>query len=285
MASTVTPLRYPGGKTQLFKKVSAIIVDNDLVGCKYIEPFAGGAGLALKLLFEGIVHSVVLNDLDYHIFCFWDAVLNQPQILCDRIHNTEITPEEWEIQREIYRTPQAYPQIDVAFSTFFLNRTNVSGVLRGGMIGGKDQTGTYKLDARFNKEELIKKIIDISNRKSQISLYNLDAQEFIKNTIPNFNRAETFVNFDPPYVNKGSRLYKNYFTAKDHEKLAQSISKCNTHWIVTYDACELIERLYCNYFMESISLNYSTGVTKNGTEILIYGPTMNFIEQRAEVLV
>ena len=44
-----SPLRYPGGKAQLFPLVRDIIVANRLNGATYIEPFAGGAGLALKL--------------------------------------------------------------------------------------------------------------------------------------------------------------------------------------------------------------------------------------------
>lgn len=274
MAFTVTPLRYPGGKSQLFKKISMIIMHNELIGCKYVEPFAGGSGLALKLLFEGIVKSIVLNDIDYNVYCFWKTITSQPDELIKKINDTKITQVEWGKQREIYKKPKYFTQNEVAFSTLFLNRTNVSGILRGGMIGGKEQAGKYKLDARFNKAEIIQKIKKIYAKRFYISLYNLDAQDFIKDIIPTFVNTKTLINFDPPYVKKGARLYKNFYGIQDHEKLEKAIEECNMNWIVTYDECDFIKKLYEKFYNESICLNYCTGENKKGTEILVYGPSI-----------
>lgn len=266
--NTLTPLRYPGGKTKLFKKVSSIIEYNNLQGCTYVEPFVGGAGLAIKLLDENLVNKLIINDFDYHIYAFWYCVLNHPNELVELIVNTQVTLEEREIQKEIYINSENYNILDVGFSTLYLNRTNRSGVLKAGPIGGKKQTGNYLIDCRFNKDKIINKIKHISNYKNNINLYNLDVLEFIKELNKKDNNL--FINFDPPYYNKGAELYTNFFIDKDHIRLKQSIDKLKFPWITTYDNCEFISSLYSEYKSEIISLTYTAGKAKKGEELLFY---------------
>ena len=71
MPITDSPLRYPGGKAKLYHLVRPILHENVGANSIYVEPFAGGAGLALKLLFRGDVDSLVLNDIDRNIYAFW----------------------------------------------------------------------------------------------------------------------------------------------------------------------------------------------------------------------
>lgn len=266
--NTLTPLRYPGGKTKLFKKVSSIIQHNNLQGYTYVEPFVGGAGLAIKLLDKNLVDKLIINDYDYHIYAFWYCVLNHPNELVELIVNTQVTLEERERQKEIYVNPKNYNILDVGFSTLYLNRTNRSGVLKAGPIGGKKQTGNYLIDCRFNKIKIIDKIKLISNYKNNIRLYNLDVLDFINKLKK--EDGNLFINFDPPYYNKGAELYTNFFIDKDHIRLKQSIDKLNFPWITTYDNCEFISNLYSEYKSEIISLTYSAGKTKKGEELLFY---------------
>lgn len=266
--NTLTPLRYPGGKTKLFIKVSNIINYNNLQGCTYAEPFVGGAGLAIKLLDENIVNNLIINDFDYHIYCFWYCVIHHTDELIKFIQLTPITLEEREHQKTIYNTPQKYSLIEVAFSTLYLNRTNRSGVLKAGPIGGQKQNGKYLIDCRFNKEKIIEKVEHISHYRNHIEIYNLDALEFIE--ILNQHQEQIFINFDPPYYNKGSELYTNFFVDSDHIRLKEAIDNIQYPWITTYDNCEFIYNLYANYRNELLSLTYTAGKPKRGEELLFY---------------
>lgn len=269
MSHFYTPLRYPGGKTKLFPLVSEIISINNLSNCTYIEPFAGGAGLALKLLLREIVNKIVINDYDYAIYCIWDTILEQSEEMCEFIEDVPLTVSEWQRQREIYNDQGNHSKKEIGMAAFFLNRTNISGVLKGGVIGGLSQDGNYKIDARFNKKTLIESIKTIADVKENIDLFNWNAKDFVTQIIPNYQNC--FVYFDPPYVKKGPFLYKNSFNENDHIQLEQVISTCPEKWIVTYDDCELIRNIYKEYYYERLSINYSVGKTKRGDEIIIYG--------------
>ena len=93
MPQTLTPLRYPGGKSQLYDYALQLLEDNNLIGCTYSEPFAGGCGLALKLLLNGRVSRVILNDIDRSIYAFWWSVLNDHDNLIDLDNTTPVKIE------------------------------------------------------------------------------------------------------------------------------------------------------------------------------------------------
>lgn len=265
---TISPLRYPGGKTKLYNKVSKIITENMLQGCTYVEPFVGGAGLAIKLLDNNIVNNLIINDFDYHIYCFWYCVIHHHSELIELINSTPITLVERELQKNIFNNTNKYSMLEVAFSTLFLNRTNRSGVLKAGPIGGQKQDGKYLLNCRFNKEKIIEKILHITQFRDNIELFNLNAIDFIE--IINQNCGQLFVNFDPPYYNKGAELYTNFFVDNDHIQLKKAIDNVKHPWITTYDYCEFIENLYQEYRHEIITLSYSAGKSKKGHELLFY---------------
>lgn len=268
MNTFVSPLRYPGGKSVLYHTISPIVQLNAHKGV-YIEPFAGGAGLALKLLLNGIVSRIVLNDFDYHIYCFWKSCLDYTDELIKRIEECEVTIDTWNIQKIYYKYPNKYSEIEVGFSTFFLNRTNVSGIIQGGPIGGADQIGKYKIDARFTKQNLINRIREIGAQRERIELYNQDASVFLSKTLKKFEIENTLLNIDPPYVKKGALLYENFYSESDHAELANVIKTLPYRWILTYDDCELINELYQQYNKEKIQLSYRAGARKTGNELLI----------------
>ncbi|MDD2484286.1 MAG: DNA adenine methylase [Eubacteriales bacterium] len=283
MPKTDSPLRYPGGKTKLYNLIQPVIESNLRGNARtYVEPFAGGAGLALKLLFNGDVDRIVLNDVDYRIYCFWHTCVHAAEELCAAINDCTIDIVGWHEQREIYGDPFSFSCSEVAFATFFLNRCNVSGIIGGGPIGGIEQTGTYKLDARFNTEDLIRKIRKIYDNRERIDVYNLDATVFLQTALPHYPVEETILNIDPPYVKKGPLLYENSFTEADHAALATVIGDLGYKWIVTYDECETIYNLYSPFRKEIIVLSYSVGHAKQGRELIIYSDTINLdIEQAA----
>lgn len=268
MPSNLSPLRYPGGKTKLYPFVREILIQNNLLGETYIEPFAGGAGLAIKLLLNNDVKRIIINDLDFAIYSVWCCILNHTDDFCQRIEEIDISVDEWDNQRKIYfsKTENVF---DMGLSAFYLNRTNRSGVIKGGMIGGREQNSTYKINARFNKVALIEKIKNIAKQKDKIIITNLDTVDFLSEGLLN-HYYKTFINFDPPYVIKGSQLYQNSFTEEDHKVLSTLISKCSRKWIVTYDICPLVEELYYKFRKAHISVNYSASNSGKAKEFVFF---------------
>ena len=269
MPITLSPLRYPGGKTRFYNYVKAILCYNNLLEQTYIEPFAGGAGLALKLLLNNDVKRIVINDYDPAIYAFWYSVLNHTEELCNMIENTDITPLEWQRQKEIYCLQNTQNFLELGFSTFFLNRTNVSGVIKGGMIGGFNQTGNYNIDARYNKANLICRIQNIAECRERIVLCNMDAKELLEpRNLRKFYNA--FINFDPPYVKKGAQLYENSFTEADHIALSKKIARCGRKWMVTYDVCPLVAELYSKYRGSYLDVTYSVQNNRKAKEYIFF---------------
>ena len=238
-----SPLRYPGGKNRLAGFISLVIQNLNLPNCTYVEPFAGGAGVALSLLLDGTVNNIVINDYDKAIYSFWRAVKQEPAALIKRIEDTPVTIEEWHRQRHIYVTETSY-SLDLAFATLFLNRTNRSGILNAGPIGGYSQSGDWKIDVRFDKNALISKISAIADHRQNITVYNKDIISLLRNYAPGFGN-NVFFYFDPPYYNKGQKLYKNFFNHQDHQRIRDVIvQEITAPWITTYDDVEEIANLY-----------------------------------------
>ncbi|MBC6343128.1 DNA adenine methylase [Lactobacillus kimbladii] len=270
MPLTKSLLRYPGGKSQLTKFIKHLLDINNIHET-YIEPFAGGFGLALNLLFDGSVKNVVLNDFDPSIYSLWYNILNNVDELIYKINTTNISIEEWHHQRDIHLEVKDNPlSIDNAYSTLFLNRTNVSGIINGGPIGGINQQGKYKLDCRFKKKVLIDKATEINKRKDSIYLNNLNANEFINKKLINYDPNDTFIFYDPPYFKQGKNLYMSFVRNKDHQQLASNIiSKNKYNWITTYDIQDEIYQLYSGKSQTyTYSLNYSANVKRKAKEYL-----------------
>ena len=271
-----SPLRYPGGKNRLSKFISKICLDNNING-HYIEPYAGGASVALHLLIEKKVNKITINDFDRSIYAFWYSVLNNTEKLCKLIEKTPLTIEEWKKQKKIQKNKNSTNLLKLGFSTFFLNRTNISGIINAGSIGGINQKGRYKINCRFNKNNLIKRIKLIASFKRQINLYNLDALELIKLITKELSNSNTIFYFDPPYFLKGPSLYMNSYKKEDHEKVAREIKKIKKmHWIVSYDDAIEINEIY-NWVKNKTKFNliHSASKPKTGKEILFFSDKLN----------
>lgn len=273
MPVTDTPLRYPGGKSQLVPFVIELLRENDLFYGEYAEPFAGGAGVAMSLLLNGFVDQIHINDIDPAIYSFWFCVLHHTDELCISIENTDVTMDEWYKQREIHAESDLSNITRLGFSTLFLNRTNRSGILNGGVIGGYAQKSDYAIDCRFNKADLVRKIRRIAAYRSQIHLSRLNAVDFVSEVIPNTGER-TLVNLDPPYYQKGRALYTNFYQRDDHQKLAESVFTIRRRWMVTYDNVPEISRLYAGYPMFFYGLNYSAQLKRVGTELMVIDPAL-----------
>lgn len=276
-----TPLRYPGGKGRMGPWIAELLRHNNISGGWYVEPYAGGCGAALFLLINGYVDRIVINDADPVIFSFWKAVTEQPDELIAKIKNTRVSMTAWRAQREILASSADHSQLDVAFATFFLNRTNRSGILAGGVIGGKGQSGDWKLGARYNKEDLIERIRVIGKLSKRISVYGLDAIDLL-DTIESTLPEKSLIYLDPPYFQKGAQLYRNYYCPNDHAAIAERVAKLKVPVIVTYDNAKEISELYSSFEQVEFCLRYSTHQARpQATELLIY---KNISLQSAPVL-
>lgn len=265
-----SPLRYPGGKGKLAPFMGLMINKMNIKNGTYIEPFAGGAGVALMLLMEGYVDDIVINDYDKAIYSVWRAIISEPENLVDRILDTPINIDEWKKQKEIYVEQNKKYSLDLAFATFFLNRTNRSGILKGGPIGGFEQTGNYGIDARYNAEKLVERIRAVAKYKKHVKVYNKEIVSFIESVLPNYGQ-NSMTYFDPPYFNKGPELYKNFFDKEDHAKIAQLIlNGVPGNWIITYDDTPEIIELYKQQCIRRYDLNYSAANTGKSSEVIVF---------------
>lgn len=258
-----SPLRYPGGKAVLSDFLGDVLAINGLQDGIYVEPYAGGAGAALNLLFAEHVQRIVLNDADPCVFAFWNAILHRKGDFIRRLQETPVTIDEWKRQREIYRQQTRHSRIKVAFASFYLNRCNRSGIIvNGGPIGGLEQTGKWKVDARFNRNELLRRIEKIHLYRDRIDVYNMDAIEFLNNVIGRFDCLDnTLIYLDPPYYVKGSQLYLNHYRHEDHSRLATFLrQQANFRWLLTYDNVPEISKLYQDCQCTPFNLSYSAQI-------------------------
>jgi DNA adenine methylase len=262
-----SPLRYPGGKGKLANYVKLIFHENGLIGREYVEPYAGGASVALALLFEEYASHIHINDLNPSVAAFWRTVLTATDELCELIASTPVTIEEWERQQQVQDDTDS-DQTALGFSTFFLNRTSRSGIIGGGIIGGKQQTGKWKIDARFAREDLIRRVRKIARHRNRITVSSHDAAAYLETELPKIDTP--FVYLDPPYYVKGGHLYQDSYKPGDHAAIAALVHKLDIPWMVSYDAVPQIDALYRPAPHVAYDLSYSAQERYKGKEIMFF---------------
>jgi len=279
MSRYKTPLRYPGGKQKLSPFILEILKKNDLLGGAYVEPYAGGAGVAMELLLGGQVGSVHLNDLSRPIYAFWRSVLKQTEELCRKIASATLNVEEWRRQKAILAQGTRVSLLELGFSLFYLNRCNRSGITTGGLIGGLHQSGEWTMDVRFPRNELIHRIEAIANLRRRVVVKNMDARAFLKEHVATLPE-KTLVYCDPPYFHKAERLYLNHYDPEDHAKVATVIQRSvRKPWIVSYDNAREIIAHYKKRRRFTYSLQYNAGKAYKGREVFFFSDALAIPEQ------
>ena len=267
-----TPLRYPGGKGKLASYIKALLQANSLLDGEYVEPYAGGAAIALELLLHEYVSKIHINDVSRPIFSFWRSVLDHTEELSRLVIDTPLTVAQWDKQKKILSHPLDHDDLSLGFATFFLNRTNRSGILNGGIIGGRDQTGPWKIDARFNAAELVHRIVAIARMKKRIALTRKDALKFLEAGSVKWPE-KTLVYLDPPYYVKGRELYYDFYKPEDHAAVAACVRDrlLRQQWIVSYDNVPAIRQLYEGECYMTYDIGYSASETsKRGSEVMFF---------------
>lgn len=272
-----SPLRYPGGKTRLASFLAKAVDENFGAGERItlVEPYAGGAGASLALLFAGRVNEIIINDLDNAIYTFWKVTILDTDYLIRRIKRIDITIDEWRKQKRIYKTSSN--EYSLAFATLFLNRTNRSGIMYGNPIGGIGQSGKWRMDARFTKETIIGRLEKIKEYKNKIKVFKLDGIKLLKRLEQHKRVKDYFVFLDPPYYQKGKSLYLNHYNNKDHQKLADFLNTSSLKWITTYDNIPYIKKLYSGRQTNEFSIHHNAYESRVGKEIMVFSDNLNFV--------
>jgi DNA adenine methylase len=270
-----TPLRYPGGKAKLAPYIKALLERNDMLDGEYVEPYAGGAAIALELLLHEYVSRIHINDVSKPVHSFWRSVLHRTDEFCRLVLKTPLTVKEWDRQKRILQNVDEHDELEVGFATFFLNRTNRSGILNGGIIGGRDQTGPWKIDARYNAKELAHRVQVIASLKDRIRLTRQDALTFLRRGIERWPK-QTLIYLDPPYYLKGRDLYYDFYEHSDHEQVAKFITKRiqKQRWIVSYDNVPEIRAMYKGSRHIIYDIGYSARAATQGSEVMFFCKTV-----------
>ncbi|GAA3498548.1 DNA adenine methylase [Streptomyces prasinosporus] len=266
----ISPLRYPGGKARLAPYITQLMARQRPRPHSYAEAFAGGAGAALRLLLDNEVEHIYINDLDPGVAALWRCIFHHTDHLAELVESEEVSIEAWYKHSEVYRTPEGRSDIELGFSTFFLNRCNRSGILRARPIGGLDQTGKWKIDARFNREALAHRIRHLGKYSTRVSVSQKDARVFIKELEPSSDDVLLYV--DPPYLVQGDRLYLDSLTEGDHASLAKILRTTPLRWLLTYDADKRVtEQLYKGFRCVEFNILHTAQIQRTGVEYAVFG--------------
>jgi DNA adenine methylase len=280
-----TPLRYPGGKARFASMIERLMRDNGLAGGHYFEPYAGGAGLALILLLDDVVDVIHINDVDPAIAVFWRSVMHQNKKLVSMVATEPVNMDAWHHWRSVMLGITQANELERGFATLFMNRTNRSGILKGGVIGGKSQGGAYKLDARFMRDDICQRLARIGEQATRVHVYEEDAHALLL-TCHHFLPSKSLVYLDPPYYVKGAGLYRNFYKHEDHAKIARLMAsnRFRRPWIVSYDNAKEIQEMYAFSSSFTYGLNYTAQRRYVGDEVMFFSErlkTINLDEERS----
>ena len=264
------PLRYPGSKASFASSVGAFVTACGYTGFEIVEPFAGSASVSIDLVSSGVCSKAILIERDPLLYAFWSAVFFDTRRLCNRINKLSIDLGTWHDLRPLLaiNSPDEYELIDLAVAGLFFNRTNFSGVLHAGPIGGQQQKSVYKVNCRFNKDDLIARIRAIAKLQNRVEVIFSDALGFLETQKEAVNQNR-FYYVDPPYFVQGEKLYRYSFELSQHKQLAKVLSELKAPWLLSYDRHPVIEMLYERYASSGFKFKYSSKIRKVEREFLV----------------
>lgn len=221
----------------------------------------------------GFIDKAVLVERDPLVYAFWHSVFNATEALCEAIETCPVTLETWHILQATKAvndpTKSTYTLLQLGLSGLFFNRTNFSGIIGAGPIGGQAQTSAYKIHCRFNKTALIRQIKAAALLAPRVSVFFGDALIFLRKNAAKISADFSFVYIDPPYYTQGRKLYRHHYTDADHAMLAAYITSQGYPWLVSYDDHPRIRELYASKQMQPIYLDYKVKSSRTAQELVI----------------
>ena len=245
----------------------------------------------MDLLLKDDIEFVYLNDADLGIASFWEAIRTEPERLIDEIMTVEVSVNHWlEVRnrrKELIERFNARDEDDpkynfeLGFLTFYLNRTNISGIIDGGCVGGMQQSGKYRIDCRFSRDGLASKVSRIAKKASSFAVSCMDGVDFLSEKFRvllkenGYSLSDSLVYIDPPYVKQGKNLYFNSMGETEHRRLAGTLKNWTCeNWFLTYDNSPLVKELYRGWDMRLLSVKYSANSRERASELAIFPPTL-----------
>lgn len=268
-------IRYAGGKNKLSNHILDRIIgfycDNGY-DYEYREPFFGAGAIGIRLLESSSrIKKVFINDFDLGISSIWTAVINQPEELISKLKVFKPTAGAFfDFKEKILAWEGQEPDLDLAFMKIAIHQMSFSGLgtKAGGPIGGKSQLSAYDVSCRWSIPHLSKYIRRYNKLFSNRTIrenrcFGLDFEEVIK------KKGKAFLYLDPPYYEKGPELYQHFFTDHDHFRLAHVLQKTEYPWLLSYDNCVAIRKIYDWAECMEIDINYTINTSRVKTELLI----------------
>ena len=270
----ISPLRYPGGKSSLSGYIGDVLEANMLTSCTLYEPYVGGGSVSLELLERGSISRAVWLERDPLVYAFWYCLINHGYELYGEIESLDVTIENWNSLlsfRDVTELPKSDEELlKLGVAGLFFNRTNFSGIMKAGPIGGKNQSSNYNIDCRFKKDRILGLIKYLYEKYADhIEIHYGDAVTFLKTRRNEILNGFSFVYIDPPYYKEGKNLYRYYYSDDDHTKLAKYITNQTYPWLISYDDDFFIRRLYKRSEIQPIYLDYTAKTSRKGMELLI----------------
>jgi len=257
----VSPLRYPGSKRKLFNYLERISGHNNLSPQMLVEPFVGGGSVFLNFLSRHEKSKAIIADKDELVYSFWKILFAEPSYLINFIRKVRVNLKTFDRYRYISSHPKEFNRKKLAEACLFLNRTSFSGILNNsaGPLGGREQKSIYKIDCRFGRENLIKKIKSISAFKNRVVVLPYNWEETLKYVAEKdkYKDARLLYYFDPPFYKKADQLYRYHFDEASHKNLRDKLMKLKQPWILSYDRAQEIRNLYSAFTRINVSMPYS----------------------------
>ncbi len=234
-----SPFRYPGGKTWFiptFRRWMTALPQRPL---RLVEPFAGGGGISLTAIMEGLADEVVMVELDEQVAAVWQTIIRgDAEWLARKILSFDLTPES--ARETLERTPRDTRQL--AFQTILRNRVLHGGILaRGSSLIKRGENGKG-ITSRWYPATLARRIMNIARVADRIRFVHGDGMQVLEGMMDD-EAAAFFI--DPPYTAGGKRAGRRLYTHHevDHERLFSLCAQLCGHFLMTYDNAEEVREL------------------------------------------
>jgi DNA adenine methylase len=236
--STLSPFRYPGGKSALRSKIIRWIRELGYRPQHFLEPFAGGASVGLAVAELDLADHVTLVERDPEVAAVWNVVLNgSAGALANRIRQFVLT------NKSARETLDGKEQdlVSRAFRCLLLNRISRGGIMAPGAGWLNYGEAGKGIHSRWYPQTLAKRIEAIHCLRNKLTFRCGDGLE----TLRNFSSKPHTVAFvDPPYVvngrGAGLRLYR--YCDVNCEDLFKVVRDFAGPMIITYHRSQIVQR-------------------------------------------